>query len=136
MCLFSQKKKHLLRSSFLLFDHGKQWHVANVNNKKVSAIFEFSKPIEITKFNFATYNGGSIGVYNGWNLYYKNNNDWIKCLDYNDTTINIRSIGDNNLETYYKLPFQSISNEWKFEVLPTKKVYFYCKKEICYILKL
>ena len=58
-----------------LYNYEKQWYVKGVANKKVSAVFTFKYPVDIKYFSYATYNGGSVGAYKGWNLYYKDTNN-------------------------------------------------------------
>ena len=118
-------------SEYLLHNYNKQWWVGGGANKRVSAVFNFSVPIKLTNFIFATYNGGSVGGYKGWNLYYKKDNSWVKVLDYNNRSIYIPSANyiTSSDRTYgIPIPNSDFSREWKFEVLPTRNVYIYWVK--------
>ena len=113
----------------LLYNYMKQWSVIGGANKKVSALFKFNNPVNIKYFNYATYNGETVGAYKGWNLYYKDkNNNWVKAINNNNTIIYIPSA--NSIAPNYgiKVSQSDFSKEWKFEVLPTINVYIYWVK--------
>ena len=117
-------------SEYLLYNYNKQWWVSGGGNRRVSAVFNFSVPVKLTNFIFATYNGGRIGRYRGWNLYYKKDNSWVKVLDYNNRSVYIPSADYISSERSHGIPISNseFSNEWKFEVLPTRNVYIYWVK--------
>ena len=122
-------------SEYLLYNYNKQWWVSGGGNRRVSAVFNFSVPVKLTNFIFATYNGGRIGRYRGWNLYYKKDNSWVKVLDYNNRSVYIPSADYISSERSHGIPISNseFSNEWKFEVRPTRNVYIYWVKMYGYI---
>ena len=127
--LFKMASTASAHSNSLLYDYNKQWYLPwqAVGGKRVSALFKFKIPVKLTNFNWATYTGGKIGPYNGWNLYYKNdNNVWITALNYNNKKVHVsRASAISNKPLGITISNSDFSTEWKFEILPTKSIYIY-----------